>query len=377
MSRQPTPDILGSVLLSAETERNEISAALRYDYSQLGNQAAAVREHAIEIKRNERRANDAVVEAGRHLMAVKDSLTHGQWGEWLQTEFHMTDRTAQTLMNIATKFVAKSEIISDLSQTVLGLLAAPSVPDAAVAVVVERTQAGERVTVADAKRIIAEHKPPQPPAPRQPADAELVRKHGYKFLHYPPPPYGDDSVDVLQADRKIGNFPDQERAYAAAQRDLAQRQTDAAPPAPVSPSLPDAWAVAAAPPPAATEIVSADDHAARAAAFAVGQQTPLAPDSQPEPLPVAADDDAIADPGLGEVRERPLPDWLVEEPELQAAVPALPVSQREGYDSDEWYTPGVGHRRGQGGAGPNRLGPGVMRKAQEVVQAASYWMRER
>ena len=56
------------------------------------------------------------------------------------------------------------------------------------------------------------------------ADAELVRKHDYKFLHHPPPPYGDDSVDVMQVDQQIGTYPDQDRAYAAAQRDLAPQR---------------------------------------------------------------------------------------------------------------------------------------------------------
>ena len=109
--------------------------------------------------------------------------------------------------------------------------------------------------------------------------------------------------------------------------------------------------------------------------FAVGQQTPLARDNQSESLPAAADDDAIADPGLGEVRERPLPDWLVEEPELQAAVPALPVSQREGYDSDEWYTPAWILAAARAVLGQIDLDPASCAMAQEVVQAASYWTR--
>ena len=61
------------------------------------------------------------------------------------------------------------------------------------------------------------------------ADAELVRKHDYKFLHHPPPPYGDDSVDVMQVDQQIGTYPDQDRAYAAAQRDLAPQRDDVQP----------------------------------------------------------------------------------------------------------------------------------------------------
>ncbi len=50
-----------SQLINTGDERAELQAALRWDYSQLGDAAATVIEHTIEIKRNERRANDAVV----------------------------------------------------------------------------------------------------------------------------------------------------------------------------------------------------------------------------------------------------------------------------------------------------------------------------
>ena len=147
-----------SQLINTGDERAELQAALRWDYSQLGDAAATVIEHTIEIKRNERRANDAVVAAGRHLIAVKETLAHGQWGDWLDTEFNMSDRTARTLMSIAERFDGKTEMISDLSVTVLGLLAAPSTPDAAVDAVIAANQQ-QPVRVADVKAIIADHKP--------------------------------------------------------------------------------------------------------------------------------------------------------------------------------------------------------------------------
>lgn len=139
-------------------ERQEIAATLRYNYDQLGSQGAAIREHAIEIKRSEQQTNSAAVEAGRHLLAVKEALPHGQWETWLETEFHMTDRTARTLMNIAERFDGKTEIISVLNVTVLGMLAAPSVPDAAVEAVAAAASNG-KVSVAAAKEIIAQHQP--------------------------------------------------------------------------------------------------------------------------------------------------------------------------------------------------------------------------
>jgi hypothetical protein len=150
-------------LMPAQSETTELRSGLRWDYSKLGDAASAVIEHTIEIKRNERRANEAVVEAGRHLIAVKESLSHGQWGDWLETEFAMSDSTAQTMMNIARRFGANSQPVGNLSYSVLGLLASPSVPEAAVNEVVQRSQAGDDVTKAQARAVIDQHRSKKAP----------------------------------------------------------------------------------------------------------------------------------------------------------------------------------------------------------------------
>ena len=56
-------------------------------------------------------------------------------------------------MRVAIRFGDKSAIIADLSPTVLYLLAAPSTPDAAIDEILE---GGKKVSVAEAKEIIAD-----------------------------------------------------------------------------------------------------------------------------------------------------------------------------------------------------------------------------
>ena len=166
--RAPTPDILGAVLTGEEqnvTETAEIMNGLAWDYTQAGDNAEAVIEHTVEIKRSERRASEAIIEAGKHLVAVKELLPYGSWGDWLATEFAMSDRTARKMMEAATKFGARSEIISDLTPTVLYMLTGDSVPEEAREEVVRRSQAGEKVTVAAAKAVIEEHRPAVQPKP--------------------------------------------------------------------------------------------------------------------------------------------------------------------------------------------------------------------
>lgn len=164
--RQPTPDILATPTptpgynLAADmlAAPPALAPALRYDYAALGAAGPAIRLHALAIKVAEGRANDAVIDAGNHLNAVKASLDHGQWLDWLEVEFAMSDRTARTMMSIAERFGGKMEKFSDLGRSVLGLLSSPSVPDEAVAEVMAAETSIGKVSVAQAKAIIASHK---------------------------------------------------------------------------------------------------------------------------------------------------------------------------------------------------------------------------
>jgi hypothetical protein len=158
MERKTTPDILGNVLGLVVDDAAITVAQLRYDYSQLGAIGPQVQQHAVALKGFERKANEAVIEAGRRLIAVKAALQHGQWGDWLAVEFGMTDRTARTMMAIAERFDGENGKFSDLNSSVLGLLASPSVPDAAVEAVAQVAAEEGRVSVTRAKQIIQHQK---------------------------------------------------------------------------------------------------------------------------------------------------------------------------------------------------------------------------
>jgi len=160
--RAPTPDILGAVLTGEErdvTETAEIMNGLVWDYAQAGANSQAVIEHTVELKRSERRASEAIIEAGRHLLAVQELMPPGTWLDWLSVEFKMSKSTAYNMIGIAKRFSGELPKIGSLAPSVLYLLAGDSVPEEAREEVIERSQAGERVTVATAKAVIEEHKP--------------------------------------------------------------------------------------------------------------------------------------------------------------------------------------------------------------------------
>lgn len=68
------------------------------------------------------------------------------------------------------------------------------------------------------------------------------------------------------------------------------------------------------------------------------------------------------------VDETPLPAWVTGEPQ--------PVSHRDGYDSDEWYTPGWVIEAARSVMGEIDLDPASCELAQETVQAGLYWTKQ-
>ena len=128
-----------------------------FDYDSLSRAVAKqVRSAAERIRQKVKKTLDDIMEVGTDLLDVKASLEHGRFGSWLQAEFGWTVRTAQHFMAVAEQFGPKNEIISHLAfqPTAAYLLAAPSVPDQARQLAIERAEAGERITTKVAREML-------------------------------------------------------------------------------------------------------------------------------------------------------------------------------------------------------------------------------
>lgn len=131
-----------------------------FDYSPLEAQVAErVRSSTEAIRQQVRNTMESAIQIGQELLTVKEALPHGQFLPWLQAEFGWAERTARNFMAVDEQF-GKSAIIADLpiQPTAAYLLAAPSVPDEARQVAIKKAEAGEQITVAEAKEIVAEAK---------------------------------------------------------------------------------------------------------------------------------------------------------------------------------------------------------------------------
>jgi len=150
-------------MLDLIREETEIAEPLLFDYNQLTEEhREAVQQSAAAIKRTMKRTASDI---GAALESAKSHLDHGQWMEWLRVEFNWTERTAENAMNAA-RLIAKNENFSILSDSVQYMIGAPSTPEPAQKQVLEMAENGAgsgrggRVTVADARQVVAKHRPP-------------------------------------------------------------------------------------------------------------------------------------------------------------------------------------------------------------------------
>lgn len=140
------------------TMQAELIIPTSFDYTPLGADVAQrVQAAAQRIRRLVQRTLEDVLAVGQELLAVKETLPHGQFGVWLRAEFDWTQRTAGRFMAVAQRFASKMDTVSilkiDLSAAYL--LAAPSVPQEASAAALERAERGERITRTVAKEILS------------------------------------------------------------------------------------------------------------------------------------------------------------------------------------------------------------------------------
>jgi hypothetical protein len=152
-------DVLSGKPVSSDTAL--IRSQLRYDYSLIPEaQRDTVQDAAVEIVRNGRRAQESLITIGQRLVEVKDMLEHGQFSDWCETEFDMSQRTAQRMMQVADVFGGKDDTVSLLTDSAMYLLSAPSTPEPAREQVIQEAQAtGKSPTKARIQEVIAQHRP--------------------------------------------------------------------------------------------------------------------------------------------------------------------------------------------------------------------------
>ena len=79
----------------------------------------------VEIKFYVNQWGQNTIEIGKRLIAAKKLVAQGEWLNWLEKNFNLTERTAQNFMRIAERF-GKTKLISDLNSTqMIAMLSLP------------------------------------------------------------------------------------------------------------------------------------------------------------------------------------------------------------------------------------------------------------
>jgi hypothetical protein len=155
-----------------------VPVVVGFNYDLLeGKIAEQARSTAERIRGRLRKTLEDLIEVGGDLLEVKEALPHGQFGAWLKAEFGWSERTAQNFMSVAERFKSAKFAELPIQPSAAYMLAAPAVPDEARQVAVEKAEAGEEITVATAREIVAEAKKKKRPRRQKaiPADKLGVR----------------------------------------------------------------------------------------------------------------------------------------------------------------------------------------------------------
>lgn len=138
----------------------DLTNGLKYNYEQIAEaDRRTVQGAAVEIKAHAERAKSSMIAIGQKLAKVKELLPYGQFGEWCLTEFEMSQKTAERMMNAAKVFGERIDTVSILSDSAQYMLSGPSVPEAAREEVIELAkEIGKSPTKAEVHAVINKHK---------------------------------------------------------------------------------------------------------------------------------------------------------------------------------------------------------------------------
>jgi hypothetical protein len=126
-----------------------------------GDHKSAITEHIAAIRTLGKQTIANIIEIGRRLTECKVIVGHRNFGNWLDREFGWAERTAQNFMRVYELSKSKSANFADLDLSIstLYLLAAPSTPEPVREEIIERAEAGEKITHKEVKQTIARARP--------------------------------------------------------------------------------------------------------------------------------------------------------------------------------------------------------------------------
>lgn len=128
-----------------------------FDYGDLAVADVKRCEAAVErITKSQRRMAGDIIAIGKELLAVKDRLEHGQFGQWIKHYFGWSQPTASRMMQAAETFKEFNLNTLTVDTSALYLLSSNRCPDELREELIERAEGGERITHATVKQALSD-----------------------------------------------------------------------------------------------------------------------------------------------------------------------------------------------------------------------------
>jgi hypothetical protein len=131
----------------------------KFDYASVPKSVASFLRG--ESERIRRQYTHSVVQIGKALLGSKRYLSHGSFIAWVEAEVGMPVRTAQAYMRAAQWASGKGAIVAQLPPAVLYLLSASSTPPDLVRAIIERVDAGEKMSFVDLRKELRDYRQAQ------------------------------------------------------------------------------------------------------------------------------------------------------------------------------------------------------------------------
>ena len=130
-----------------------------FDYQALDRQTQlVVKQKTTEIKGLIRQTARDIFFVGQKLAEVKQQLKHGEFRNWLKTEFNWSVSSATKFMQVSEQFKNVNFTHLNFATSALYVLAAPSTPEHARQHALKLASKGEHITYSLAKIIVKHHK---------------------------------------------------------------------------------------------------------------------------------------------------------------------------------------------------------------------------
>lgn len=136
-----------------------ITEQYNFNYEILDRQTQiSVKQKTSEIKGLIRQTAKDILNVGQKLSEVKQQLKHGEFRNWLKTEFNWSISSATKFMQVSEQFKNVNFTHFNFAASALYILAAPSTPESARKYALQLATEGENITYSLAKLIVKHHK---------------------------------------------------------------------------------------------------------------------------------------------------------------------------------------------------------------------------